>query len=83
MPEKTTPDNIVLSIPNLKNVKPQITSSAESDGDLIARFLIMDHGFSLKRFVTLSIDQKDYIESTLCTIIQALYNLSCQMNKTH
>ena len=83
MPEKTTPDNIVLSIPNFKNVKPQITSSAESDGDLIARFLIMDHGFSLKRFVTLTKDRKDYIESTLYAVIQSLCNLLSQMTKTH
>ena len=83
MPHKTTPNNTVLSIPNFKNVKPQITSSAESDGDLIARFLIMDHGFSLERFVTLPRDRKYYIESTLNTIIQSLCNLLSQMIITH
>jgi len=72
MPNHTNPKTPVLSIPVLKNVKPEITRSAESDGELIFKFLVTDHGFGTKRFLTMTRDQQDYIESTLCIIIRSL-----------
>jgi len=72
MTPPTNPENPVLSIPVLKNVKPAIARSAESDGKLIFRFLLTDHGFGIKRFITMTRDQQDYIESTLCIIIRSL-----------
>lgn len=65
-------------MPNLKqkpvftSLDPVISKSAKSDGSLIAKCLILDHGYRTERFVTLSRPQKDYIESTICIIIQDL-----------
>jgi len=64
----------VQNIPRLKNVKPAITRSADSDGKLIFEFLLMNHGFLLERFINLHINQRDYIESTLYVIIRHLLN---------
>ena len=72
MKQKTTSNQPVLTIPTLKNVKPATVRTSKSDGKLIFEFLIMDHGFSEKRFKTLTRDQQDYIESTLCVIIRSL-----------
>ena len=72
MEKNLIPDQTVLSIPTLKNVKPATVRTSKSDGKLIFEFLIMDHGFSEKRFKTLTRDQQDYIESTLCVIIRSL-----------
>ena len=60
--------------PVFTSLDPVISRSANSDGSLIARCLILDHGYRTERFVTLSLPQKDYIESTLCIIIQDLCN---------
>ena len=67
-------------MPNLKR-KPVFTSitpcnsqSAESDGKLIVMNIILNHGYRAERFATLSLKQKDYIESTLCVIIRELCN---------
>ena len=72
MTNHTNPETPVLSIPVLKNVKPAISRSAESDGELIFKFLVTDHGFGTKRFLSMTRDQQDYIESTLCIIIRSL-----------
>ena len=67
-------------MPKLKH-KPVFTSldpvtslSAKSDGSLIARCLILDHGYQIERFVSLNRPQQDYIEAALCVIIQDLCN---------
>ena len=50
----------------------QFSSSSVSDGKLITESLILNHGYDLNRFSLLSRREKDYIESTLCVIIQQL-----------
>jgi len=72
MTNPVDPKTPVLSIPVLKNVKPAISRSAKSDGELIFKFLVTDHGFGKERFVTLTRSQQDYIESALCVIIRSL-----------
>jgi len=58
--------------PVFTSINPVTSQSARSDGSLIAKCLILDHGYQTERFVSLSRPQKDYIESTLCVIIQDL-----------
>ena len=60
--------------PIFKNLDAKRSQSAQSDGNLIVSGLILDHGYSSDRFTTLSRRQKDYIESTLCVIINDLCN---------
>jgi len=58
--------------PTFNNLDTSKSQSAESDGMLIVASLVLDHGYSIDRFATLSRRQKDYIESTLCIIINGL-----------
>lgn len=58
--------------PVFTSLDPITSQSARSDGSLIARCLILDHGYQTSRFASLSRPQQDYIESTLCVIIQDL-----------
>lgn len=58
--------------PTFKNLDADRSQSAQSDGELIVAGLILDHGYKADRFATLSRRQKDYIESTLCVIINGL-----------
>lgn len=58
--------------PVFKNLDIFRSQSEKSDGKLIVAGLILDHGYSIERFATLSHKQKDYIESTLCVIISDL-----------
>jgi len=63
--------------PVFTSLDPVTSQSANSDGALIAKFIIINHGFQSERFPLLSRKQKDYIESTLCVIINDLcYHLS-------
>jgi len=47
---------------------------AEIDGELIAEILITQHGLSLTRFATLSLYQREYSETLICSTIQHLCN---------
>lgn len=58
--------------PVFTDLSPSGSSSADADGILIVRSLVIDHGFQEHRFVNLSRTQQDYIESTLCVIIGEL-----------
>lgn len=58
--------------PLFTSLDPHKLQSAESDGKLIVMGIILDHGYKTERFVNLSRKQKDYIESTLCVIINQL-----------
>lgn len=58
--------------PIFNNLDTKRSQSAHSDGELIVAGIILDHGYSADRFATLSRRQKDYIESTLCVIINDL-----------
>ena len=74
-------------MPNLKQ-KPlfsclpdQYPSSASNDGELIAKGLILNHGYSTNRFLDLTRREKDYVESTLCATIQYLCDHLCVLNR--
>lgn len=58
--------------PTFTNLDSSKSLHAFADGDLIATGIILDHGYGADRFVTLTRRQKDYIESTLCVIINGL-----------
>ena len=58
--------------PIFNNLNASKSQSAESDGMLIVAKLVLDHGFGRDRFITLTRRQKDYIESTLCVLINGL-----------
>jgi len=58
--------------PTFNNLDTSKSQSAQSDGTLIVAGIVLDHGYSTDRFATLTRRQKDYIESTLCVIINGL-----------
>jgi len=58
-----------------------VSKNGNTDGSLIARCLIMEHGYDVDRIRRLSRSERDYIETSLCTIIQELcYHLEIVAN---
>ena len=56
-------------------------SSSNNDGELIAKGLILNHGYSINRFLDLTRREKDYVESTLCATIQYLCDHLSVLNR--